>query len=80
VVGFVLLQAAAMSAVGITLGVAGALAAGRVVAGLLFGIAPNDSATLSAVSVLISVVSLVASWIPAHRAARVDPVVVLSAG
>ncbi len=80
VVGLVLGQALGLCALGITLGVAGSLLAGRAVAGLLFGIAPNDAGTLIAVSVLIGLVGLAASWIPARRAARVDPVVVLSAG
>ena len=80
VVGLVLWQALGLSALGIALGVSGALLAGRVVAGLLFGIAPNDPRTLFEVSVVIGAVSLAASWIPAWRAARVDPGLVLSCG
>jgi putative ABC transport system permease protein len=80
VVGLVLRQALGLSALGIALGVTGSLLAGRAVAGLLFGIAPNDARTLIEVSVLIGAVSLAASWIPARRAARVDPAHVLSAG
>jgi predicted permease len=80
VVGLVLGQALGLSLLGIALGIAGSLLAGRAVAGLLFGIAPNDMWTLIQVSVLIGVVSLAASWIPARRAARVDPVLILSVG
>jgi len=76
----VLGQALSWSAVGCALGVTGSLLAGRAVSGLLFGIAPNDGWTLIAVSVVMGAISFVASWIPASRAARVDPVVVLSGG
>jgi putative ABC transport system permease protein len=74
----VLGQALSWSAVGCALGVTGSLLAGRAVSGLLFGVAPNDGWTLIAVSVLMGAISFAASWIPASRAARVDPVVVLS--
>jgi hypothetical protein len=80
VIGLILWQALGLSALGIALGVAGSLLAGRAVAGLLFGIAPNDAQMLVEVSVVMGAVSLAASWIPARRAARVDPVLVLSAG
>jgi predicted permease len=80
VIGLILGQALGLSALGLALGVAGSLLAGRAVAGLLFGIAPNDAWTLVGVSVLTGVVSVAASWIPARRAARLDPVLVLAAG
>ena len=79
-VGLVLWQALGVSLLGIAFGVIGSRVAGRAVAGLLFGIAPNDVPTLIGVTLLMTVVSLVASWIPARRAARVDPVLVLSSG
>jgi len=63
-----------------TAGLAASLALSRAVAGLLFGIAPNDARTLVTVSALIGVVSLAASWVPARRAARVNLARVLSAG
>ena len=80
VVRLVLWRALRLSALGIAAGVMGSLIAGRAVAGLLFGSAPTDAGTLIAVSALLATVSLAASWIPARRAARVDPVLVLSGG
>ena len=65
--------------VGLTLGVAGALATSRLLRGLLFGVAPHDPATLVAVTLILAVVGLAACWIPAVRAARVDPAVALRA-
>jgi putative ABC transport system permease protein len=59
---------------GVAVGVAGALALGRFLEGLVFGVAPADPATLIAVSLLLLGVTLAASWVPARRAVRVDPV------
>lgn len=70
-------QGLGMAAAGAALGVAGALAATRVLASLLYGIAPNDPATFVAIVGLLMGAVLVASWIPARRAARVQPGVVL---
>jgi predicted permease len=64
---------------GAVLGVLGALAMTRVLAGLLFGVKPNDPATLVSVTALLGVVALLAAWIPARRAARVDPQIALRA-
>jgi ABC-type lipoprotein release transport system permease subunit len=47
---------------------------------LLFGSGPTDAWTLIAVSALLGALSVAASWIPARRAARVDPMLVLSGG
>ena len=58
---------------GLVLGEGGALLAGRVIQGLLFGIAPNDPATLVGAIVLMAAIGMMACWIPALRAARVDP-------
>jgi ABC-type antimicrobial peptide transport system permease subunit len=63
--------------VGIVVGVVTALAASRLVASLLYGLAPTDGATLAAAMVVLSVVSAVAGYLPARRAARVDPLVAL---
>ena len=65
---------------GVVLGVAGALAVTRVLATLLFGVKPNDPATLAAVAALLVGVAFVAGVIPARRASRVDPLVALRAG
>jgi predicted permease len=62
---------------GLVLGIAGALAGTRLIRGLLFGIAPNDPATLVAVAVMMVVVGVAACWLPALRAARIDPAVAI---
>ena len=54
-----------------------ALGVTRVLSGLLYGVAPTDGSTLVAVSALLATVALVASWLPARSAARVDPATIL---
>lgn len=62
---------------GLVLGLAGAFFAARVIRGLLFGVAPHDPITLIAVAVMMAVIGAGACWIPAHRAARIDPVIAM---
>jgi predicted permease len=62
-----------IAGLGLGLGLAGALALMRLLAGQLYGVEPTDPATLAAVAALLLLVSLGASWLPARRAARVDP-------
>jgi predicted permease len=64
-------------AAGLVVGIAGALTLTRLMASLLFGVGPTDPLTYVAVSMLLGTVALVATWLPARRAARVDPVVAL---
>jgi predicted permease len=64
-------------AIGIGIGVASAIAAGRLVASLLFGLAPTDGLTLAFATMLMLVVSGFAAYLPARRAAHVDPMVAL---
>jgi putative ABC transport system permease protein len=59
--------------IGVAIGLAGALALGRVLANLIYGIKPTDPITFGAVSVLLAGVGLFASVIPAYRATRVEP-------
>jgi len=66
-------------AIGLGLGVPGALFAARVIQGLLFGVAPYDPATFGTVALVMAAIGLAASWIPALRASRVDPVITLRA-
>ncbi len=73
IVGLVVGQGGRLSALGIILGLAGSVALTRYLRTLLFGIGPNDPATLVGVAVLLGLVTLLACWIPATRAARVDP-------
>jgi putative ABC transport system permease protein len=64
---------------GLVLGVVGSLAASRLLGKLLFGVTPYDPMTVSAVAALMAVVGTLACWIPAARAARVEPGVALRA-
>lgn len=62
-----------LTAIGLTIGLAGALAVSRFLSTLLFGVAPTDPLTFASVAVVVLAVALVASLVPARRAARVDP-------
>jgi len=74
VVGLVLREGAWTAGVGAALGVVGAVALTRVMRSLLFGVGALDAGAFVAAIVLLVVVALLASWLPARRAARVDPV------
>jgi ABC-type antimicrobial peptide transport system permease subunit len=63
-----------LAVLGLGLGLAAALALSRVLSGLLFEIEPTDPLTLVAVTAVLGLVALLASWLPARRAARVHPV------
>jgi len=63
--------------IGIGLGVAAALAAGRLVASLLFGVQTTDVLTMSLAVMVLAAVAAIAGYLPARRAARVDPMVAL---
>jgi putative ABC transport system permease protein len=73
----VLRQGMEMAGAGVVLGLFGAAAATRVMAGLLFGVGTLDVLTFSAVSAALLMTALIAAYIPALRATRVDPVVAL---
>lgn len=77
VVGIVLRQTLILLGVGVTVGVVLALAAARSASSLLFGLRPNDPLTFTAAGVLLVGVAFVASFVPARRASRVDPMVAL---
>ncbi|MGH9755934.1 MAG: ADOP family duplicated permease [Blastocatellia bacterium] len=62
---------------GVALGAAGAWALTRFLSGMLFGVSATDPLTFAALSLLLLVVALVACWIPARRATRVDPMIAL---
>ena len=66
-------RALALTLTGLGLGLAAALAATRVLASFLVDVSPTDPATLVSVAVLFTAVALLASWLPARRAAAVDP-------
>ena len=70
-------QGLQVTAVGVAIGLAGALAINRLITSLLFGVQPADSMTIAFVITTIMAVAVVASWLPAWRASRLDPNVVL---
>ena len=75
----VLRQGMRLTLVGLVLGLAGALATTRLLAGLLFQVSPTHPPTLGGIAVFFSLVAVLACVIPAVRAARVDPMVALRA-
>jgi len=70
-------QGARLAFAGVAAGTAAALALAPLISALLFGIAPRDPLTYCGVAVLLVAVALVACYIPARRAMRVDPMVAL---
>ena len=72
-------QGLTLASIGVVIGLAAALALSRLISSLLYGITPNDPATLASVTLGLLVVSTVASWLPAMRAARIDPIEALRA-
>ncbi|MGH9484946.1 MAG: FtsX-like permease family protein, partial [Terriglobales bacterium] len=77
VIRMVMVRGAALAVAGIIVGLAGAMAATRYLHSMLYGVTATDPVTLGAVGVILFVVALLASWLPARRAARVDPMVAL---
>src|SRR5919107_2430082 len=77
VLGLILRRGIVLTTIGITLGLAGAAGLNRYLSGMLFDLTPLDPATYGAVAVLFAAVGLTASYLPARRATRVDPVVAL---
>ena len=75
----VLVQAGAIVAIGLTVGIAAALALARTLSSLLFDVPPWDPAALGSAVALLAAATLAASYLPARRAARVDPVSILAA-
>ena len=66
-----------LAAVGLTIGLLGALGLTRLLSGLLFGVSPRDPWTLLLVSIILAAVAAAACYMPAQRAARVDPLIAL---
>jgi putative ABC transport system permease protein len=77
VLALILKQGLLLTLAGVALGLAGAVALTRLLAGLLFGVGSTDPATFTAIALLLTLVSAIACYIPARRAARVDPLIAL---
>jgi ABC-type antimicrobial peptide transport system permease subunit len=69
----------ALVGVGVVIGLLGAFAGARVLRAFLFDLTPSDPVTYAAIIVVLGVTAVLASWVPALRASRVDPVIALRA-
>jgi putative ABC transport system permease protein len=79
VIALVLRDAAVQILPGLVAGIAGAVFLARFMRSQLYGVSPSDPLTLTAVAVLFTAIALLASWIPARRAAKTDPLEALRA-
>ncbi len=77
VLGMVVREGLVLSAVGIAIGLAGALLLSRTLASFLFGVTTTDPTTFTVVSLVLLIVAVVACYFPARRAARLDPATTL---
>jgi putative ABC transport system permease protein len=77
VMALVLGQGTLVTVVGITTGLAGAAAVTRYLQGMLFGLTPLDPATFVAVSIAFAAIAMLAAYVPARRATKVDPMIAL---
>jgi putative ABC transport system permease protein len=77
IAGMVLRQSGAVVAAGLAVGLLGALALTRVMTSLLFEVSPMDPLTYAGVTVFLAAIAAIATWLPARRASRLDPVMAL---
>jgi ABC-type antimicrobial peptide transport system permease subunit len=77
VIRLVVVQAFGLTAAGVAIGAGGAYGLTRLMKTLLYGITPTDAPTFAAVAATLAVVALLASYLPARRAAKVDPTIAL---
>jgi predicted permease len=73
VAALILRQSAGVTMIGVGLGLAGALAGGRLIEALLYNVSPRDPAVIGTVTLLLTAIALLACWLPARRAARLSP-------
>jgi putative ABC transport system permease protein len=79
VLRMVLFGAIRLAAIGVAIGLGGALLGARLLSSQLYGVGARDPLTFAGMSVLLAIVAVAASWLPARRATRVDPMVALRA-
>jgi ABC-type antimicrobial peptide transport system permease subunit len=77
VLRMVLWQGMKLTSTGVVIGLVGALAAAQLLRGLLYGVSPMDLVTFISVPLLLALVALLACYLPARRASKVDPMVAL---
>jgi ABC-type antimicrobial peptide transport system permease subunit len=77
ITGMVIKQGMVLTAIGVGAGLAGSLATTRFLAGFLFGVAPTDPITFAAISSVMAGIALLACYLPASRAMKIDPMVAL---
>ncbi len=77
VLGMVVRQGMVTTVVGVIVGVLGAVAATRLISSQLYGVEATDPVTFAAVSLVLVGIAVLASYVPARRAARVDPLIAL---
>jgi predicted permease len=75
--GQVLKEAGRLIAIGVLIGAAAAWALGKVITSILYGVGPHDLLTFLVVTLALTAIALIAAWIPAHRASRVNPLTAL---
>jgi putative ABC transport system permease protein len=73
----ILRQGLLLTVIGVTLGLMGALALTRILSGLLFGVGSTDPATFATIVLFFAIVALIACYLPARRATRVDPLIAI---
>jgi putative ABC transport system permease protein len=77
VLALVLRRAVRLAGLGLAVGLAGAFGVGRLLGSMLYGVSGSDPLTFAVIAALLGTVALLASWVPARRAARVDPMIAL---
>ena len=77
VLAMVLRRAAVLTLTGLAIGLALAFELSHLTAGLLFGVKPHDPVVFSAITLMIALIAMASSWVPARRAARIEPMVAL---
>jgi putative ABC transport system permease protein len=73
-------RGAVLVGAGLAAGLAGGLALSRLMRGVLFGVSPTDALTYAVVALLLGAAALLATWLPARRAAHAEPMQVLQSG